>query len=93
MHVAILRFELGLTSCESLRQKRRTVPSIVAKLRKHFNVAAAEVDHLDRPDAALLAFAAVDRSRRLTHETLERVADALRSHPHVERIGHAIIDL
>lgn len=57
----------------SLKDKRRTITSLLDRVREDLNVAAAEVEHQDHHRLATLAFATVNSSRR----QVERVCDAL----------------
>jgi uncharacterized protein len=93
MHVALLRLDLRLPGCQTPRQKRRLLEEMVARLRRSFNVSAAEVDRHDRPGEAALAVAAVGPSRGQTREVLQRVAEAVAVHPHAELAAQALHDL
>ncbi len=93
MHVATLRLTLRLAECRTLRQKRRLLHSMIDKLRRHFNIAATEVHHLDSPTESRLGIVTVGRSRRETREVLLRVAEAIGAHPHAELLDHEIEDL
>ena len=84
MNVATLRLELRVGDCSTLRQKRRRLRRIVDRLRRHFNVAAAEVGALDRPSEAVLGFASVGATRREARDVLIRVAEAVAAHPRAE---------
>lgn len=81
MPVTSLTVELRLEAVATLRQKRRLVRGIVAKLRRHFNVSVAEVGRIDEPAAARLTIVAVGRSRADAHETIRHAAAALEVHP------------
>jgi uncharacterized protein YlxP (DUF503 family) len=93
MHTATLRLELRVDACETVRQKRRLLEEMVAHLRRHFNVSAAEVDRLDRPSEAVLAVAAVGRTRRESREVLQRVAEAVGVHPHAHLVSQALYEM
>lgn len=57
----------------SLKDKRRTVQSLLDRVREELNVAGAEVRHQDHHRLATTAFATVSSSRR----QIDRVFDAL----------------
>ena len=84
MNVATLRLELRVGDCSTLRQKRRRLRRIVDRLRRHFNVAAAEVGSWDRPSEAVLGFAAIGATRREARDVLIRLAEAVDAHPRAE---------
>ncbi|MDH5508714.1 MAG: DUF503 domain-containing protein [Anaerolineae bacterium] len=55
MPVGVLELHLHIPGCASLKEKRRRLKPLLARLRREFNVSAAEVDHLDVwQDAAVL---------------------------------------
>ena len=82
MYVAILRIELRIG--EGTRAKQRTVRAIVDKIHRHFNVSVAEVDRSSHASESVLGVAAVAASRREVREILDRVTDAVASHPRAE---------
>ena len=92
MTVAILRLELRVGNCYTLREKRRRMQAIVSKLHRHFNVSVAEGDGESNPALALLVVAAAARSRREARQTLERVADAVAAHPRAEVMSQLITE-
>ena len=47
MHAAAIRVELRIRDTRTLKQKRSTVKSLIADLRRTFEVSVAEVDHQD----------------------------------------------
>lgn len=75
MHALIQTWELHLEGCQSLKDKRSVLQSLLARLKK-LNVAVAEVEHQDLWQKAGIACATVSSSRRVAEETL-READRL----------------
>lgn len=59
MVVGVCRLQLSLPGNNSLKGKRKVVRSVLDRTRARFNVAAAEVDHLDDLRRAELGFAVV----------------------------------
>lgn len=57
---------------------------ILKKLKKHFNVAVADLSRNEQIATAVLGFACVARTRHDAREILERVADAVSAHPSAE---------
>lgn len=74
MVVAVL--ELTLTFyAESLKDKRSVVKRVLARARGEFNVAAAEVDELDNPGGAVVAFSSVGSDRRYLEGQMQKLED------------------
>lgn len=75
MRVAVLEMTLSLPGVGSLKEKRGVVKSLVERARQRFQVAAAEVDHLDYWQSAGLGFAAVGNDAAVLQSRLSKVAD------------------
>jgi hypothetical protein len=74
MVVGVLALELHLPAARSLKDKRQVLRSLEARLRAHFNVAVAEVDHQDLWQRALLAVVSVNTDRTHLEGTLNAAA-------------------
>ena len=78
MLVALERFDLRIPGCGSLKEKRQVVKTLSNAIRAKFNVALAEVDHLDLWQRTTIAVAAVGNEeyhlRRVMHE-IEALVD------------------
>ena len=72
MWVGWIEFDVLLGDVHSLKSKRSVVRPLVADLRRKFDVAAAEVDHLDLHRRAMIGISFVSADR----DHLERVLDA-----------------
>ena len=90
MHVATLQVRLHLPDARSLKDKRQVVRSILDRARTRFRVAAAEIDENDVHRIAVLGFAAVSGSAAHAEEVVEKLLDALLSHPAARVIEHAM---
>jgi len=93
MHVAALRLELVFVPALTARQKRRLLQSMSRTLRKHFNISSHEVGDESRPSAASLGIVAVHKTRKGTHEVLQRVSELVRAHPRVQVVNTMLVDL
>ncbi|HOQ10572.1 MAG TPA: DUF503 domain-containing protein [Syntrophomonadaceae bacterium] len=62
MFVVYGKIELHLPYTSSLKEKRKTVQAIIAKVRKRFNVSICEVDHHELWQRSTIGFAAVSAS-------------------------------
>ncbi len=71
----VLTAEIFLPGATSLKEKRRTLKSLVEKLRGRFNVAVAEVEGQNAWQRATLAVAAVAGESVILHRLFEEVVD------------------
>lgn len=90
MIVGSLRVRLLMRQARSLKDKRQVVQSIKDRLRQGFNVSVAEVDDQDQRQTATLGIALVGSEAYGVRTTLEKIVEALRSHPVAELVGHEI---
>lgn len=72
MQVATCVIKLNLEGVYSLKEKRRIVKSIVARLPKKFNVAIAEVECQDVWQTAVLGIVTVGNDAGYLHGLLEK---------------------
>ena len=73
MVVALVRFDLRIPGCSSLKQKRHVVRSLTNALRSTFNVSVAEVDHHDLWQRTAIAVAAVDAEMYHVRKVVQQV--------------------
>ena len=84
MLVLALAVDLHINESRSLKAKRQVVKSIVETARQRFNVAAAEVDHMELWQRAGLGFAAVGSGAGHVESVIDAVERFVWSHPEVE---------
>lgn len=73
MTIGILRLQLHLPGCSSLKEKRGRLQPLMTKLRREFNLSVAEVEHQDVWQNAGIACALVSNDRRHVDSSLQRV--------------------
>jgi uncharacterized protein len=71
--VGVLTLELRFEEAHSLKDKRHFVQSLKDRLRKHHNVAVAEIDFQDLWQHALVAAVTVSSSKQRAAQVLEAV--------------------
>lgn len=71
MVVGVCRLQLSLPGNNSLKGKRKVVRSALDRMRARFNVAAAEVGHLDDLRRAELGFAVVSNDTSHANSMLD----------------------
>lgn len=75
MNVGVCRVSLRLPENHSLKEKRRVVKSIIARVASKFTVCIAEVDNLDKWQIATLGICLVSNDSRHTNEVLCKTVD------------------
>ena len=65
--------QLRLPGCSSLKEKRSRLKPLLARLHKEFNVSAAEYDHHDSWQDAVIACALVSNDNGYTQRALQGV--------------------
>ncbi|MEW5995437.1 MAG: DUF503 domain-containing protein [Candidatus Zixiibacteriota bacterium] len=78
-----LKCELELPGVSSLKEKRRRLKSLIARLKNNFNVSIAEVDHNDVLRRATLGAAVVANSSGFADQVIAKVVDRIKADPDV----------
>jgi uncharacterized protein YlxP (DUF503 family) len=73
MVVGVMRWELSLPGCSSLKEKRMVVRSLKDRIHHRFKVSVAETDHQDVWTRAQLAVAVVSGDAGHANEVLDQV--------------------
>ena len=81
-----LAVDLRLPDCHSLKEKRAVVKTILQGSIRRYGVSAAEVDHQDKWQRALLGFSVVSGSPAHAQEMIDAVERFVWSFPEVEVI-------
>jgi uncharacterized protein len=76
--VGILQVELMIAESSSLKDKRRVVSSVKARLHREHQVSVAEVDSLDDRGTAVLGIVLASNSVPHCQSVLDRIVDKLR---------------
>jgi uncharacterized protein YlxP (DUF503 family) len=77
MVVGICTLTLEIPHSKSLKDKRRVVKSVLARVRNHFNVSIAEVADNDTWHSAVIGIACVSNDPAYAHGLLEKVVRAI----------------
>ncbi len=88
MTVGLCRVWLRLPENHSLKEKRRVIKSLTARLHNKFNVAVAEVGDQDRWQIASLGITCVTTSESHAHQMMAGVVAFIRN----ERLDAEIMD-
>ena len=66
MIVGVLNIELFIPGSNSLKTKRSIIKGIKDRLRSHFNVSVAEIDHADKWQRASLGVSSVSNKKNMS---------------------------
>ena len=87
MVVGRAELELFLPGCNSLKDKRQVLRSILERVRGRFNLAAAEVGEQDRWNAAVVGLACVSGDPGHARELLEGALRFIEADGRCEIVG------
>ena len=71
--IGVLTLDIHVEHSHSLKEKRHVVKSLKDRLRERFNVAVAEIDHLDSWQSSVLAAVTVSNDRVHAEQVLHAV--------------------
>lgn len=75
MPIGLLTLEIYIPDAQSLKDKRQVLRSLKDKLRGHFNVAVAELDHQDLWQRSVVGVVSISNDDRHLEESMRAVAD------------------
>jgi uncharacterized protein len=73
MPVGLLTLELHIPDAHSLKDKRQVVRGLKDRLRKHFNVAVAELEYQDVWQRAIIGVVTLSTAEQHVEESLQLV--------------------
>jgi uncharacterized protein YlxP (DUF503 family) len=80
MFVATCIITLDLAGVRSLKEKRRILKSILARLHQEFNLSAAEIDGHDLWGTAVIGLTVGGNDQRHLHSVLQKAVDWIEAH-------------
>lgn len=86
--VGVCQFDLLLHGCQSLKEKRQVLQSLVTRLRQRFNVSVAEIGHQDLWQRAQIGAAIISNSQPLVDRVLAQIIDQIENTSGVEMIDY-----
>ena len=75
MTVGICRIELYLPACQSLKDKRRLLKSLITRIQNKFNVSVCELEQNDLRQKALLGVAVISNASAHANQVLSKTVD------------------
>ena len=73
MIIAICNLDINVPTAGSLKDKRRVIKSMITRMQNRFNIAVAEVEHLDSWQTAGLGIVTVSNDAAYAHGLLTKV--------------------
>jgi len=75
MTIGICRFELYLPACQSLKEKRSLVKSLIARIGNKFNASVSELEQNDLLQKALIGVAVISNSSSHANQMLSKIVE------------------
>ncbi|MFQ5498700.1 MAG: DUF503 domain-containing protein [Candidatus Zixiibacteriota bacterium] len=78
-----MKIRLEMPDVTSLKDKRRRLKSMMARLRNQFNISIAEVSDNDRHRVATIGASIVSNETKYGHQVLAQVVNKIEANPEV----------
>lgn len=75
MPIGLITLEIHIPDARSLKDKRQVLRSLKDRLRGHFNVAIAELDHQDLWQRSVVGVVAISAEEHLLKQSLAAVVE------------------
>lgn len=90
MPIGLLTLEIHIPDARSLKDKRQVLRSLKDRLRNHFNVAVAELDHQELWQRALVGVVSLSNDAAHLEESLRAVVEESERLLGRDLVGHEI---
>jgi uncharacterized protein len=90
MPIGLLTLQIHIPDAQSLKDKRQVLRSLKDRLRGHFNVAVAELDHQDLWQRSLVGVVAISSDAHYLEQSMAAVAAESERVLGRDLIGHEI---
>ncbi len=87
MVIGVCTVDLLIPESHSLKEKRHVLRSMLEGLRSKFNVSAAEVDHLDLWQRAVIGIACVSNEQKFVDQVLNKITDWIEANPRISVVS------
>jgi uncharacterized protein YlxP (DUF503 family) len=91
MPVGLLTLEIHIPDARSLKDKRQVIRSLKDRLRGHFNVAVAELDHQELWQRSLVGVVGIAADENFLEQSLREVAEESEKLLGRDLIAHEIV--
>ena len=91
MVIGVCTIELHIPGCNSLKEKRGIIKSLLARVQREFNVSVAEIDLHDVWQSAAIAVVCVTTANAHAERTMDSVVRWIEHHrPDVEIVAEQV---
>jgi len=90
LFIGTAEIDLNLPGVNSLKEKRRIVKSLLARLQNKFNISIAEVDFNDKYRTAQIGLAVVSNDKKHTDRVISEVVGMIESNPEVVMLDYRV---
>lgn len=80
MIVGIVKFTIYLPGNRSLKGKRKVISSLCQKLRNHFEISVAEVDHHDNLNQSTIGMSFVSNNSQMIQKVITQILTYLQEY-------------
>lgn len=87
MCIGVLIVDCLVTESLSLKSKRHVLTSLIDRIRRSFNVAAAEIEFQDQWQRSRLAFVLINTNCRMMQSTLAKLEEFLYRERRISILG------
>jgi uncharacterized protein YlxP (DUF503 family) len=88
--VGTVVIDLALPAVDSLKEKRRRLKPLLARVQNRFNISVAEVDFNDHLRMAQLGAAIVSNSKAHVDQTIAKVIRIIDSQPEINLVDYRV---
>jgi uncharacterized protein YlxP (DUF503 family) len=73
MSLGVLTLTIHIPGCKSLKEKRRRLKPLLARLQREFNISVSEINHQDVWQSATIACAFISTNNGHTQRSLQSI--------------------
>jgi uncharacterized protein len=90
MTIGICRLELYLPSCQSLKDKRRLIKSLITRIQNKFNVSISELEENDLRQKALIGVAVISNASSHANQVLSKIVELVQREPELSLLDYTM---
>ncbi len=90
MVIGVCRVELSIPDSFSLKDKRRVLKSIIARIRNRFNVSISEIEDNDMWQRAIIGISSISNDAHYTNKILNEVMNYLEKEKSIIILDYSI---